>query len=288
MSGQHKRIGIGAGVAALAALAVAGCSGHGGSSAAPRPGTVSGGDGAAIALVADAMDQAGKADTVKITGTMVASGQNAMTADLSAQEEYRPELEMSMSIGAGGQNISDVLVGSTIYLQYPGLSTMTQGKPWAKIDLTKAGGAVGSLSTIPNQAKNYDPTTQLSALLASGDVSKVGQETVDGQQTTHYSGTLTSAQVLALGTSQAHLTADQVAQLQTEFKTAGIKSEAIDLWIGADKLPVEIKILQQASTTSVKMDMHLSDWGAKVNIGAPPADQVFDLTGKLGSIGLGG
>jgi hypothetical protein len=211
-----------------------------------------------------------------------------MTADLSAQEEYRPELEMSMSIGAGGQNISDVLVGSTIYLQYPGLSTMTQGKPWAKIDLTKAGGAVGSLSTILNQAKNYDPTTQLSALLASGDVSEVGRQTVDGQQTTHYSGTLTSAQVLALGTSQAHLTADQVAQLQTEFKTAGIKSETIDLWIGADKLPVEIKILQQASTTSVKMDMHLSDWGAKVNIGAPPADQVFDLTGKLGSIGLGG
>ncbi|WP_051451240.1 LppX_LprAFG lipoprotein [Actinospica robiniae] len=288
MSGQHKRIGIGAGVVALAALAMAGCSSHGGSSAAPAPGTGSQGDGAAIALVADAMDQAGKADTVKITGTMVTTGQSAMTADLSAQEQYSPSLEMSMSIGADGQNISDVLVGSTIYLQYPGLSTLTEGKPWAKIDLDKAGGSAGSLSTILSQAKNYDPTTQLSALLATGDVSEVGQETVDGRQATHYSGTLTSAQVLALGSSQAHLTADQVAQLQSEFKAAGIKSEAIDLWVAADKLPVEIKIAQQASTTSVKMDMHLSDWGAKVNIGAPPADQVFDLTGKLGSIGMGG
>lgn len=288
MSGQRRRIGIGAGAAALAALAVAGCSANGNSSAAPLPGASSAGDGAAIALVADAMDQAGKADTVKLTGTMVTSGQNAVTADLTAQEQYSPEVEMSMSIGADGQNISEVLVGSTIYLQYSALSAMTDGKPWAKIDLTKAGGAVGSLSTILGQAKNYDPTTQLSALLATGDITEVGQETVDGQQTTHYAGTLTAAQVLAVSAGQAHLTAAQVALLQNEFKTAGIKSETVDVWVGADKLPVEIKIQQQASTTSMQMDLHLSDWGAKVNIGAPPADQVFDLTGKLGSLGLGG
>jgi len=45
-----------------------------------------------------------------------------------------------------------------------------------------SGGAVGSLSTILGQAKNYDPTTQLSALLATGDIADVGQQTVDGQQ----------------------------------------------------------------------------------------------------------
>jgi len=283
MGRAHRRIGIGAGVAALAAVAVAGCSGSGGkASAGHLPGAS--GDGSAIALVADAMDQAGQADTVKMTGTMTTSGQSAVTANLTAQEEYSPDLEMSMSIGANGENISEVLVGTKVYLKYPGLSSMTDDKPWAEIDLTKAGGAIGSLSTILDEAKSYNPTTQLSALLASGGITDEGRETVDGQQTTHYHGTLTAAQVLALGTGQAHLTADQISELRSEFKTAGIKTETIDLWVGANKLPVEIKIVQQASSISVNLDMHLSDWGAKVNIGAPPADQVYDLTAKLGSL----
>lgn len=290
MSEQRRRIGIGAGVAALAALAMAGCSGGGNTSAGAASATGSGtvSDGAAISLVADAMDQADNADTVKMTGTMTMSGQSAVTANLTAQEQYSPDLEMSMSIGANGQNISDVLVGTTVYLQYPALSAMTDGKPWAKIDLSKAGGTIGSLSTIVDQAKDYNPTTQLAALIATGEITDVGRQTVDGKQTTHYAGTLTAAQVLALGTSQAHLTPDQVKLLQNEFKTAGIKSETIDVWVGSDKLPVEIKVLQKASSSSTTMDMHLSDWGAKVNIGAPPADQVFDLTSKLGSLGLGG
>lgn len=290
MSRQRKRIGIGAGVAALAALAAAGCSAGGSSSAGQSSGAGSGtvSNGAAISLVADAMNQADQADTVKMTGTMTMSGQSAVTANLTAQEQYSPSLEMSMSIGANGQDISDVLVGSTVYLQYPGLSAMTDGKPWAKIDLSKAGGAIGSLSDIVDQAKDYNPTTQLAALLATGEITEVGRETVDGQQTTHYAGTLTAAQVVALGKSEGHLTSDQVALLQNEFKTAGIKSETIDAWVAADKLPVEIKVLQKAASSSTDMDMHLSDWGAKVNIGAPPASQVYDLTGKLGSLGLGG
>jgi len=295
MSGAHRRIGIGAGIATLAALAVAGCSGGSGNgSANPGAGHLPGGgsgavsNGAAISLVADAMDQAGKADTVKMTGTMTTSGQSAVTATLTAQEQYSPDLEMSMSIGANGQDISDVLVGTTVYLKYPALSAMTDGKPWAKIDLSKAGGAIGSLSSILDQARNYNPTTQLSALLAAGGITEVGREAVDGQQTTHYAGTLTADQVLALGTSEAHLTPDQIKLLQNEFKTAGLKSETVDAWVNADNLPVEIKVLQKAASSSTNMDMHLSDWGAKVNIGAPPADQVYDLTAKLGSTGLGG
>jgi hypothetical protein len=289
MGRQHRRIGICAGAAALTAMAVAGCSGGGtGSHPGALPGTGSAGGlgkSSAISLVADAMDQAGKADTVKMTGTMSMTGQSAMSAQLTAQEEYSPTLEMSMSIGANGENISEVLVGTTIYMKYPGLSSMTQGKPWAKIDLSKAGGALGSMSSILGEAKNYNPTTQLSALLASGEITEVGKETVDGRQATHYHGKLTAAQVLALGASQAHLTKDQVDQLQADFKTAGIKSETIDLWVGSNGLPVEIKMAEQMASATMDMDMHLSDWGAKVDIGAPPAGQVYDLTARLGSLG---
>jgi hypothetical protein len=289
MGRQHRRIGLGAGVAALAAMAVAGCSGSGGgSNSGGLTGLGSGGLGkdSAITLVADAMDQASKAGTVKVTGTMEMTGQTSMSGTLTAQEEYSPNLEMSMSMDMDGQNISEILVGSTIYMKYDALSSMTGGKPWASIDLSKAGGSMGSLSSMLNSAKSYNPTTQLSALLASGAVTEVGKETVDGQQTTHYHGTLTAAQVLSLGGSQSHLTADQISTLKSQFKTSGLKGETIDLWTASTNLPVEVKVTAQMNAngmTGMTMDMHLSDWGAPVNIGAPPANEVYDMTSVLNS-----
>jgi hypothetical protein len=286
MGSQYRRIGLGAGIAALAVMTVAGCSGSGGSKAGSLPGAVTGGagNGSAISLVADAISQADKAGTVKMTGTMETTGTNATSGTLTAQEEYSPKLAMSMSMDMGGQTISEVLVGTTVYMQYSGLTSMTGGKPWASIDLSKAGGATGSLSSMLDSAKSYNPTTQLSALIASGTVTKVGTATVDGQQTTHYHGTLGAAQVLSLGSSQAHLTADQISTLQSEFKTAGLKGETVDLWAASNNLPVEIKVSEQmdaAGVTGMTMDMHMSDWGAPVNIGAPPANEVYDMTSQL-------
>jgi hypothetical protein len=286
--GRHRRIGLGAGVAALAAMTVAGCSGGGSNhdgSAIPGIGTGAGafGGGSAISLVSDSMNLASKADTVKITGTMTLAGKTPMSANITAQEQYSPAIEMSMSLGMDGQNISEVLVGTTMYIEYPGLSSMMDGKSWGEIDLSKATGALGSVSTLLDSAKSYNPTTQISALLASGTVSEVGTQTVDGQQTTHYRGTLDSAQLLKLSASQAHLTASQLSTLQSEFKTGGLTSETVDLWVGSDKLPVEIKMSEGTADGTTEMDMHMSDWGAPVNIGAPPANEVYNLTAQFNS-----
>ncbi len=288
MNRGQRRIGVGAGVAALAAMALAGCSGGGGSSTTSLPvGTGSGqGKASAISLVADAINQADKAGTVKMTGTLEMTGTNAMSGTLTAQEEYSPKLAMSMNMNVSGETINEILTGTTVYMQYSGLSSMTGGKPWASIDLSKADGSAGALSSMLDSAKGYNPTTQLSALLASGTVTEVGTATVDGQQTTHYHGTLSSAQVLSLGTKEGSLTSAQISTLQSEFKTAGLKDETVDLWATSANLPVEIKVTEQMDAdgmTGMTMDMHMSDWGAPVNIGAPPANEVYDLTSQLNS-----
>lgn len=286
MSRQHRRIGIGAGITALAAMAVAGCSSSsGGSGGSGLPGANTGalGNGSAISLVADAMNQATKAGTVKIDATMQMSGTTPETMHMTGQEQYSPQLAMSVTTDLSGQSISEVLIGTTVYMKMPQLSSMTNGKPWAKIDLSKAS-ATSSLSSLLTSAKSNNPTTQLSALLASGAVTEVGKETVDGQQATHYHGTLDASQVLALGSKDAHLTADQISTLKSEFQTSKLTSETVDLWVGSGNLPVEIKVVAKMDAdgmTGMTMDMHMSDWGAPANIGAPPAGQVYDLTSEL-------
>lgn len=282
MKHSRARLGIGAATATLAVLAVAGCSGSGGGGGVPGlgDGTTTGGDSAALSLVADALNKADSAGTVKITGTMTMPG-SAGTVTMTAQEQYSPSLAMSMTMQIQGQSLSEVLVGDKIYMNYPAMSAELGGKQWAEIDLTKSGGSLGSISSLIDSAKNQNPTTQISALVASGAVSKVGTATVDGQQTTHYSGTLTASQLEALNTSSGHLSADQVSTLKKLLSSGGVTSEKVDVWISAAGLPVEMKYSSKTSEGTVTGDMHMSDWGGKVSVGAPPASEVYDMTSAL-------
>ena len=266
--------------ASLAVLAAAGFvrgAARGGTASAT--GGTTGGDSAALSLVADAMNKANSAGTVKITGT-VTSPSSTTPITMTAEEQYSPQLEMSMSMQLNGQSLNEIMIGSKIYMSYPALASMMGGKQWGEIDLTQASGSLGSLSSLVGSAQSENPTTQISALVASGDVAKVGTETVDGQQTTHYSGTLTPGELAGVANG-GHLTAGQISTLKSEMQSAGITSETVDLWVASSGLPVELKFAAKTSAGTSAGDMKLSDWGAPVSIGAPPASEVYDMTSAL-------
>jgi hypothetical protein len=273
---------MGAAAAAVAVLAgAAGCSGGGGNASATgtsssSQGGVTGANSAAISLVSDVMDKAQTAGTVRIQGTITSATTGTMT--MSGQEQYSPSLEMSMSMQVQGQTMSEVLIGDTVYLDYPALSSEMGGKPWGKIDLSEAGGSLGSLSTLAASARSYNPTTQLQAMIASGKVTDVGTQTLDNAQTTHYQGKLTVSQML--GTNSG-LTAAQLSALKSTLAASGVTYELVDLWVGDENLPVEVKTVTQSASGQVSTDMKLTDWGRPVQIGAPPASQVFDLSSQL-------
>jgi hypothetical protein len=289
MMGMKARFGIGAVTAALAVTAVAGCSGSGSSSGGSGVAGGTGvaktgsGDSSVLSLVADAMNKANAAGTVKVTGTMTAPGVTTPIT-MTAQEQYTPSLEMSMSMQVEGQTMSEILVGDVVYMDYPALSSELGGKQWAEIDLAKAN-SLGSLSSLLDSARNENPTTQIAALVASGAVTKVGPATVNGQSTTHYTGTLDASQLLKVGTATSNLSASQLSSLKSELQTAGVTTVKIDLWIAANGLPVEEKYSEQTSAGAVSGDMFMSDWGTPVSVGAPPASEVYNMTNALNSAG---
>jgi hypothetical protein len=287
MKGMKARFGIGAAAAALAVTAVAGCSGSGGSSGGSAAAGSTGaaktgsGDSSVMALVADAMNKANAAGTVKVTGTVTAPGVSTPIT-MTAEEQYTPSIEMSMSMQVQGQTLSEILVGDVVYMDYPALSSELGGKQWAEIDLSKAG-SLGSLSSLLDSARNENPTTQIAALVASGAVTKVGPATVNGQATTHYTGTLDASQLLKADTAATGLSASQLSALKSELQTAGVTTAKIDLWVAANGLPVEEKYSEQTSAGAVSGDMLMSDWGTPVSVGAPPASEVYNMTNALGA-----
>jgi hypothetical protein len=287
MMGMKARFGIGAVSAALAVLAVAGCSGSASSGSNGATGKGSGGgatgDSAALSLVADVMNKANAASTVKITGTVTSSATGKM--QISGQEQFGASPELSMSTQIDGQNISEVLIGETFYMNYAELAGALGGKQWAELDLSKINGSLGSLSSLVQSAKSYDPVTGIEALVASGKVVKDGSATVDGQQTTRYGGTFTAAELAQLTTtdSQLKLTASQEAEVKQLFAAGGLSSESIDVWVASNGLPVEEQSVTKADGQSVTSVMFMSDWGQPVQIGAPPASEVYNMTNQLNS-----
>jgi hypothetical protein len=173
--------------------------------------------------------------------------------------------------------VDEVLDGTTIYMKSPLFSDgLPKGKTWLKLDLEKALASKGiDFSALLSQ----NPSQTLAQLQTSGNVTKVGEETIGGVDTTHYRGRINPA-TLPQGAKIVALT--------------GAKYGPYDLWIGNDDgyvhrmtLSYSLKASQGAARQAIAMTMNFSDFGKDVTITVPSASESFDATAATIN-GLGG
>jgi len=271
------RLGIAIGViAALAACSAPGTIGHSSIPLSP----------ASVLSAAVSKLQSQNGSTARIRATM-SLGSFAGQMDMTGVEQFTPSVALHVQInvasgqlsGALGNSFEVILKDGIEYLRYGGgaMAQLLGGKQWFKVDLnqlnaTNTGGSLGPALAVN---KNSDPTQQVRLLLTSGNLKKVGLETVDGTSTTHYAGDIDPAKMLQQQAG-GRLSPDEIERLRSSLQTAGITSEHIDLWLDRAGLPAETKVSAASSLGAITVDEHLSDWGAPVSITPPPADQVTD------------
>jgi hypothetical protein len=153
-----------------------------------------------------------------------------------------------------------------------GLSSMTGGKSWLKLDLKAfgagAGGSAGGLG-------DANPGGALDSLRGAGDVQKVGTETLRGVETTHYSAMIDPKKALA----------EAPAELQEKAKAGLDKLKGpfpVDVWLDGDGQTRKISMDIGESTGRVSTTLEYYDFGVDVDVTAPPADDVFDFSQLLG------
>lgn len=159
------------------------------------------------------------------------------------------------------------------------------GKHWIRYaydDLAKLAGGSGAL--LKDQMQNNSPNQSVKLLLASGDVKKVGEETVRGEKATHYAGTV---DVSDLAAKSSHLTASQLADLKKQFTQAGVTTEDIDIWVNGDDLLVKAASKGQLTTGTMSSTTYYSDYGVKVSTQVPPASDTADFKDLLKTQGAG-
>lgn len=138
----------------------------------------------------------------------------------------------------------------------------TGGKHWIKYaydDLERLAGSSGA--DLADQMRGNAPHTSVKLLLSSSDVRKVGEETVSGERTTRYSGTV---------------------------QAAGAMSQTVDIWV--DDRDLLVKKVEKGSTATGQLTQtaYYSDYGVKAAVARPPAGDTADLEKLLKEGTLGG
>ncbi len=248
-----------------------------------------------IAALRSAEKSTDKADSAKVRSTTSIGDLMSMTANgaLTWGDGLKGNLTITYTGGqmaemmkkAGTQSMEARYLPDAYYAHMSDAFAQQAGggKHWIKYsydDLAKLGGASGSY--MKDQIQNATPNQSVKMLLASGDVKKVGEETISGVHTTHYSGTLNVAD-LAGRTSD--LSADQLTALKKQLSQAGVTTDTVDIWINDENLLV--KKTEKADTANGAMTntSFYTDYGVKVTAEAPPAGDTKDFADMMKSSG---
>jgi hypothetical protein len=200
----------------------------------------------------------------------------------------RPAMEIKIDMGEllGGGGSSDMemrLVDKVMYLRMPaGLpNATTNGKPWLKMDLSQY-----ATSPILGGGAS-DPTSTLQYLRGAGDVTEVGKEELRGVATTHYHAEIDLVKAMA-----------KVPAADRDRAEAGVKalgrSLPMDVWIDAEgrvrKTSLDMTMQVAGRAAHAGETIEYLDFGAPVDIAAPPADDIGDFRsafpgGLLGAAG---
>jgi len=171
--------------------------------------------------------------------------------------------------GTGGTHL--VFVDQNFYVQNSQLGQLLgASKPWIKVSLADIGQKAGfNVGDIVKQAEQANPADLAKIMTFSKDVKKVGTESVDGVQTTHFQGTV------GLKDAAAQLS----PELQKRAATLGNNADVInfDLWTDAQNLPRKVVTTAKATEGPFTVTALFRDYGKSVSVSAPPADQTGPL-----------
>lgn len=195
----------------------------------------------------------------------------ARQVTMSGDGDFRndPALgQIAVAVNAGGTatTMREVMSGTKVYLSSDLFKDkLPGGKMWLGVDLAKAGKALGvDMSTLSSQS----PASTLQQLEATGRVTKVGEESLDGVATTHYTATIDPAKLAKL---------KRALHVQVTY-------HAVDVWVDGQNLVrrLHLSYSQTAGNatpaSSTDMIITLSHYGEPVDVSVPSDADTYDAT----------
>ncbi|MET9136695.1 LolA-like protein [Streptomyces parvulus] len=266
------RVPVGASVAALLLAAGAvGCSGGAEESPEMTP----------AAAVAKAAKNTEEIETIRYRMTGRTPEEGRVKAE--AQMQLEPEPAMSMKMTAldqgGGQSAEIRLVDKAMYIGGGAEAAKEMdGKSWMKFDLAALGAGGEELDQLGSASQaDKNPATESTFLTGAKDVEKVGTETVDGVETTHYKGTVTLADLEKTLDGEDKATREKRQKSLEQYEKMGLDKLTMDMWIDGDEHTKQFRMRGDAAKGPLDMTITFLGFNEPVKVAAPPAKDTMDL-----------
>lgn len=230
-----------------------------------------------------------KAKTAKTAVTVQVGGQTVTADGVIDIAGKRGKLAFdtaSLGIpGGSADKIEVITAGTTLYMKLPAalVGKVPGGKPFVKIDLQAAGEAQGfDFGALSQTTDTGDQLGYLRGI--ADDVKAVGTETLRGAKATHYKGTVD------LNKAKAGASPDKRRAVDAVVAKLGASTFPVEVWVDGEgrirKMAYAIDLSKSAAAADdaaakagpMNIAIELYDYGTKVEVAEPPADQVSDLT----------
>lgn len=246
-------------VCAAAAVALTGCSGTAGTATQT----------ASITNAAQLSDALTKATQGKNSATLkmnIAAAGESFTGDGAyAINGTDVTMKLNFTVPGQGEALEMRLVDRVIYVKLPA-SSGQQG--WVKVPVDANNPQTAQFAQLIDQV---DVSKQFDQFKTAGTLKGQAPETLDGVQTTRYDLTVDVEKAVAAAPNEA-------AKAQLEPLTAqGVKTLDMQVWVDAENLPRQIKTTFKVQGQDASATIKLADWGAPVDVEAPPASQITEL-----------
>jgi hypothetical protein len=162
----------------------------------------------------------------------------------------------------GATRLRMLLIGSSVYAQLPRALNRT-GKPWVQATANSKSPALAQLAQSVNGARESATLDAFGTFSqAATSMKVVARETVDGVVTTRYT--------LVIDVSKLPPASDSTKALNQ----AGIKTLPVELWLDVHGRPVRGSQTFTYRNQTFSTVLSVSRYNARVNIQAPPPNQV--------------
>jgi hypothetical protein len=180
-----------------------------------------------------------------------------------------------------GVAIEERVTADGLYLDFGNSSRLADllpaGKHWVFVSYDALSKETGTdLRALIDQSKSSSPSQGLEYLQAtSGDVQKIGDDTVGGAHATHYVTTI----------DYVKYAAEKLANAKPELreKIAALGKVPADVWIDDSDRVVKTHFAIDGSAVggpgrSVELTLQITGFDVPVDVVAPPADEVIDVS----------
>ncbi|MFD5948748.1 DUF1396 domain-containing protein [Streptomyces collinus] len=224
----------------------------------------------------------------RMKGTVPGSGR----VEGEAAMRLKPTIAMSMKMKApdqaAGETVEIRLVDKAMYLGGGAeMAKEMDGKRWLKFDLSGSDAAKDLDKMGSTSQAEQNPAAESTFLTGAKDVKKVGSEKVDGVETTHYTGTVTLAELRASLKDSKGETREQREKSIKQYEKLGVDKLTMDMWVDGEDHTKQFRMKGQADKGPMDMTITFVDYNKPVTVKAPPAGEVADLGEMFKELGQG-